>query len=294
MAGSNPTTVAFAVNRGVQLNENHQPLLLIKNTPPRGLGVFANTDIRQGSCMLIEDSVLYFTQHKDADGDLEIDEDELTAQYQNLPAAVQQDLMALHTPNDDGKGHTPLKRIAAVNSYDAESVDGMHRSRLSLFFSRTNHSCAPNAIARFRSDVHTGRIVLHAATDIPKDTEITFNYLDDDWEGVGHRRRTLRKHYGFDCACRLCMKAGRALKQVEERRTKLRDDWEKFGLKTGKPSSSPAAEQAGGQNDRVTGPANSMAEPAGDFCLEAIRELNDFPECGGQATLMVDIRIFRM
>ena len=67
-----------------------------------------------------------------------------------------------------------------------------------------NHSCAPNAEARF---VHgTTRLRLVALRNIAAEEEITISYIDENETGSRMERREALRDYRFVCDCSLCLR----------------------------------------------------------------------------------------
>jgi hypothetical protein len=68
-------------------------------------------------------------------------------------------------------------------------------------FSLLNHSCIPNTTATLIGD----RLVVRAASLLPKGAQLTTNYLDTKC-GVplSERRRALQVSYAFRCGCARC------------------------------------------------------------------------------------------
>ena len=65
----------------------------------------------------------------------------------------------------------------------------------------------------------TASFAIVAQRPIAQDEEVTFDYLDLAHDGAIHdratpdrsadeRRALLREHFGFECACTLCLRAG--------------------------------------------------------------------------------------
>ncbi|KZT23432.1 SET domain-containing protein [Neolentinus lepideus HHB14362 ss-1] len=68
-----------------------------------------------------------------------------------------------------------------------------------------NHSCVPNAVARFvLNSGELPRMEMVAISEIRKDEEITIPYLDPAIP-LDARQHQLRSRYGFACTCPLCL-----------------------------------------------------------------------------------------
>ena len=104
-----------------------------------------------------------------------------------------------------------FEAIVTYNAWGAECADlGAAPARgddLSAFvglwpeFALLNHACMPNAVAALVGD----RLVVRAASTIPKGAQVTVSYLDSKG-GVplAERRRALDAAYGFRCGCARC------------------------------------------------------------------------------------------
>ncbi|KAI8465649.1 MAG: hypothetical protein J3K34DRAFT_82288 [Monoraphidium minutum] len=104
-----------------------------------------------------------------------------------------------------------LDSIVTYNAWGSEISDigaaPARGEKLSSFigiwpeFSLLNHSCIPNTSATLIGD----RLVVRAASTIPKGGQITTSYLDaKGGVPLAERRRALQVAYGFRCGCARC------------------------------------------------------------------------------------------
>lgn len=104
-----------------------------------------------------------------------------------------------------------MSETLTLGMYNTNNLNG----GLFLLHSHLNHSCAPNARAidvRGRAAELTGILPPYAQRlmkvvakeDITPGDEITISYVDPSWPGE-LRRETLKRNYGFDCQCQVCL-----------------------------------------------------------------------------------------
>ena len=112
--------------------------------------------------------------------------------------------------------------VLAVLQRNAHSVcdDELREVGVALYpraVTAANHSCRPNIWPRFRFTVSKAPVLEYAVlSSVDANKELTHEYADLLDE---HRRESLRKNYGFVCACDECAFASKAR---EAARTQLR------------------------------------------------------------------------
>lgn len=84
--------------------------------------------------------------------------------------------------------------MGKVNQSEAAKNSGLWI--LPSFF---NHSCLPNTLRIFFSDV----MFIYARRDINESEELTVNYTGNEVE-YQQRKEILNEIYGFECCCELC------------------------------------------------------------------------------------------
>jgi len=129
--------------------------------------------------------------------------------------------------------------VLAVLQRNAHSVcdDELREVGVALYpraVTAANHSCRPNVWPRFRFTVSKAPVLEYAVlSSVEANKELTHEYADLLDE---HRRESLRKNYGFVCACDECAFASKAREAARSQlRTKRdameahlkREDWEK-------------------------------------------------------------------
>ena len=85
---------------------------------------------------------------------------------------------------------------------------------LSVHMGYCNHDCAPNCEVNIDED---GFVNIRAKTEagVKKGEEITISYVDvSDKE----RHKTLKNHYMFECACKVCLDEKRGLLKAKLRK----------------------------------------------------------------------------
>lgn len=85
-------------------------------------------------------------------------------------------------------------------------------------YARCNHSCAPNAVARFNHS--TWSMELRPTRNIPENTEILVSYVDVLLPRL-KRRAQLHTVYGFICHCKICSLPDLKSLESDSRREKI-------------------------------------------------------------------------
>ena len=84
---------------------------------------------------------------------------------------------------------------------------------LSVLMGWHNHDCAPNARSVIEAD---GSVQIQSLKEIKDGEEVTISYVDPKLP-YEERRKTLLKHYGFECRCARCLN-----EQRSELKTKMK------------------------------------------------------------------------
>ena len=82
-----------------------------------------------------------------------------------------------------------------------------------------NHSCIPNAVRVFgcvKSDRGNEVMIVHACSNIPKGTEITWSYVPSTTPHAP-RREHLQSNYGFECKCERCIMEEQVMNMTEHK-----------------------------------------------------------------------------
>jgi len=114
-----------------------------------------------------------------------------------------------HAKKRPRKGAGPEEKEAgllaeALDALPEAAGEAVRASALYPTVACANHSCAPNAEARF---VHgTTRLRLVALRNIAAEEEITISYIDENETGNRRERREALRDYRFVCDCSLCLR----------------------------------------------------------------------------------------
>ncbi|KAF7295986.1 Aldehyde dehydrogenase [Mycena kentingensis (nom. inval.)] len=193
------------------------PAFRVAPSPGKGIGLFAERALKQGEAVLVERPLLVTPVGSDLESppeytpaqhnqhvlnELERGVEMLLSRMEEKHRAAFLELYNSHT--DDGSGplvgriRTNAVGIGGLTPGDDE-LSG-HYSATCEFISRINHSCSPNTSPKF--DKATFSFTLYATRDIPKDEELTFQFVDVTVSRL-ERNKALRP-YGFQCDCAAC------------------------------------------------------------------------------------------
>ena len=174
------------------------PLFEVKNSPGKGLGVFAKQSIKSGAEIFREAAIVpnernYFC---------------VEACVDILPEGKKKKFMALQSKCRCGQSpckETEVMKIFLENVFEIspdESSNGQRHSLVYEIAARVNHSCLPNSIYGFTKDLY---ISFRAIKNIKAGEEITFDYMDAESHSVRELRRNWISYYrGFRCCCHAC------------------------------------------------------------------------------------------
>ena len=104
------------------------------------------------------------------------------------------------------------------DSDEADKPETQYMTGLWMLGSTLNHSCLPNTYRSFLGDL----MIARAARDMPKDTELTFNYTSS-LESYSERQKTF-KNWGFTCVCPLCTAQQSESENPHQKRALLVED----------------------------------------------------------------------
>ena len=105
-----------------------------------------------------------------------------------------------------------------------------HSCGIWLLASLINHSCRSNVRRSFIGDMQ----IVRATQDIPADMEVTFWYRMPDGGEYEETQKGLQ-HWGFECACEICLDAKSTPKKLMKRRKALLIDLKSFLQGPGEP-----------------------------------------------------------
>lgn len=212
-----PTNTAAAHHRGPRHKpataENTKPFFEKRDTPDKGVGLFALRKIPIGTRIICEEALLKIPCN-DVGLTLEA--------YSRLPRKkknIYDNLYAYAPKNLDFKKEILL----TIGNIDDEEVLAGHVKVMSIFAandfvladqigvgvfanaSRINHSCVPNV-----HFTNNGQLInketVHTARDIEKGEELLATYIGPQacYQRTELRQKHLSKHYGFECKCPAC------------------------------------------------------------------------------------------
>ncbi|KAL0952324.1 hypothetical protein HGRIS_006606 [Hohenbuehelia grisea] len=188
----------------------HPNCYRIANSPGKGLGVFANRDIRTGDLIIAERPITIAPAfgsvslqgnsndpavreaHQKMEGRLE-------AVFARVPPENQQAYLALANCHlHDGSGK--LTGIQRTNGFEVKGLGEGPYSGVFKDISRINHSCSPNTIRHW--DPASLSLRLRAVRDIAKDEEITVHYVTIIT--MAQERAKELAPYQIKCSCPAC------------------------------------------------------------------------------------------
>jgi len=171
----------------------------VRSSPTAGKGLFAAKKLQTGDLIFSERPLIVtmsrFTDKTPADL-----EQCLQVLWMRLPDEQGVVLATLHhSPNPP----LPLQDIVSLNGWGFDPYPGAaYHTGIFPTYARCNHSCVPNAMARF--DHTTFAIEVRAVRAVALGDELFVSYVDV-LDGLATRDRVLRENYGFACGCRICV-----------------------------------------------------------------------------------------
>jgi hypothetical protein len=188
-------------------------LFAVQALDGRGLGCVAVADIARGTRLLAEPPLtLEGPALPSVEEQLAVLDAAERARFFSL---AQEERLYGHTTTVDG--------IVGTNGIPFLNGDDDYGGVFPVA-SRFNHSCAASAIYQWNGFL--GRLTVHAARDVARGEELTFNY--DGFGSVFARREIRQAHlrttFGFGCACAKCGLSGRALDASEQRTVRMGED----------------------------------------------------------------------
>lgn len=165
----------------------------IKASPGKGLGVFAENDILEGTQVIQEEAAIVF---KNSSTTLAR---ELEMMILSLPPKLSEHFWSL-AEKPEQNGMTRAWRVWSANSFELGGMEDC--AAIFLDATRINHSCVPNADWET-----TGKtITIFANRFVQAGEEIFINYSSRTFDPLTSKRRSnvLRGAYGFTCTCRSC------------------------------------------------------------------------------------------
>lgn len=154
----------------------------VRESPGKGLGVFAKRDIVKGTRIVSERPLL---TRKD-----------LQSQINALSPNIKNSFYTLRYVAIEGKS-------IELSIFDNNSWPCPDLGCDALFpcTARINHSCTPNAIQRYNSVLKKNTVQLLWAVE--KDAEIKICYIEPSM-AYNARQDSLKRRWGFSCTCVIC------------------------------------------------------------------------------------------
>lgn len=153
--------------------------IVIRNSPGKGLGIFAKGEWDSGDVVIIESANLLASELEDG---------------APIPHSIMRECKLLH------KGGHP-DTLFRFNGFRIKCRDsGQEDAAIFLTASRFNHSCTANCIYTFPAH---DAIEIRSLTGVPEGEEMTIAYTDP-LKLHEERRRQLVKDFGFECQCPAC------------------------------------------------------------------------------------------
>jgi hypothetical protein len=209
----------------------------VRESPGRGLGVFALHDMEPGTVLLRESPVLKIKPPSYVRGTgypLAVVGHFVKAKFATLPWEQQEEVMGLTyyaTPAEEKLGDK-LGLIFRTNAYNSGTDIGLFPK-----IARINHSCRPNT--SYYWNARLNKRVVFANRKIMKGEELFDSYISlllTQDQRQGHLDK-----YGFKCGCEVCAAKRRARNQSDKRRVAIRKAFDDFkDMKPAVPQSKSA------------------------------------------------------
>ncbi len=181
----------------------------IKPSLGKGLGVFANVDIKQGDVIMEDKARMKIVNYHKW-----VSEYDIQKVFDPLSPADKKEFPQLHS-GTLSQSSTNM-RIYSANAF---SIGGEDAGIMYFKIARVNHSCMPNSEMP-GSDDGTGTTKLHAIQPIRKGEETFHSCLAGKADGSkADRQQHLERVYGFVCGCATCSLTGTELAMSDARRT---------------------------------------------------------------------------
>lgn len=187
-----------------QAGASSEKLYRIDESPGKGKGMFAASDIEQGQEILSEQPVIFISETEHSM--VMLGDRVMTCFAQSLSEPDRSTFMTLsyhagdearqlNETGDPVRAHLLTEFLASLFPYESDA-----KKYLALETARVNHSCIPNARVVFNSE--TGVSHLRAITDINKNNEILISYCPRPLRK--EQRAEILRRSGFQCLCELC------------------------------------------------------------------------------------------
>ena len=183
----------------------------IRNSPNRGLGMFAIAPITCAATIMHDQFVLKQDRHEDFN--------EVFRTFTNLSPSIRKEILTFHGKLDEGEYQRRirartfndeemallrqilhLKAVVDINSFSS-SVENEELAGLCVVATRINHSCVPNA--SYYPNELFDCISIVATRRIEAGEEVTISYVGSK-DPRDERRKKLLHGWHFTCHCPAC------------------------------------------------------------------------------------------
>ena len=197
----------------------------IRQSPGKGLGVFARRDLEVGTVIMRETPVLKILPPDYVKGSgypMNAVSQLLRADFIHLSAEEQEEVMSLayYSTAADKNTSDTLGLIFKTNAYKSGEEIGLFPK-----IARINHSCRPNTSYFWHAK--SNRRVMYANRKIKKGEEILDSYISLLLPQE-ERQKHLRP-YGFTCTCEACAAQRKAKQESDKRRMTIKKGFSDFG-----------------------------------------------------------------
>jgi hypothetical protein len=193
-------------------------LIEVRESPSKGLGIFAKFNIPRGTRVISEPALLEVRREGNSNAK------DIVQTFEELTSSQQELFLQLH-----GYACDSFKCAAEREMEQAwQDISELHRKVLSIYAanafgniyllgSRINHSCLPNVNFAYNSKLKEE--TFHTIRNIMVGEELTIMYINGTNRTKDQRKTELKK-WGFVCSCSTCEDTPRG-KQREKMRVQL-------------------------------------------------------------------------
>jgi len=184
------------------------PLYQVKTISGRGRGLFARSDIPEGTRILAEKPLLTVPHNIPPDEA----ESYIASKLEGLPNAYQQVFHSLHDCSSDERTLAGTFLSNAIPCGPNPKVDAVYTTVCFI-----NHDCIPNSYPSW--NINLNMETVHAIRPIKAGEEITVCYT----EGITTRDRKeyLETNFSFECSCSICSRSLPEQTLSDARRTEI-------------------------------------------------------------------------
>ena len=218
------------------------PLLVVRPVEGKGMGLFTTRKVKAGR-MLLKEKPLLLMEYEDEEDqkDKYMPMTTIEAEFNKLSVEDKNKIYGLRSlegpvasmKDVHDQNSIKLGNIIGANAYEIKYQNGEVKMAVYEKHMRINHSCKPNVSKASWSSWTSGEpgagdiLVVKALQDLPKNTELLNNYLDDQlrvFKTRTERRTELMRDWGFLCKCEVCSLTGKDLENNELIRRKLKEN----------------------------------------------------------------------